>query len=52
MWLINNKGVKKFAYEDDDIDHAFDAKVKVTNKKTGKTVEVVVPAGGYTSVRM
>ena len=47
VWMLNNKGVKKFAYEEDDIDHAFDAKVKVVNKKTGKTVEVVVPAGGY-----
>ncbi len=48
VWLLNNKGVKKFAFEDDDIDHAFDAKVKITRKKTGKTVEVTVPAGGYT----
>ena len=48
VWLINNKGVKKFAYEEDDIDHAFDAKVKIIRKKTGETVEVVVPAGGYT----
>ena len=48
VWLINNKGVKKFAFEEEEIDHAFDAKVKIARKKTGKTVEVTVPAGGYT----
>ena len=32
--------------------HAFDAKVKVTSRKTGKTVELTVPAGGYTWTRV
>ena len=52
VWMLNNKGVKKFAYEEEDVDHAFDAKVKITNRKTGKAVEVVVPAGEYGFVRI
>jgi hypothetical protein len=48
VWLMNNKGVTKFQQEPEVVDHAFDAKVKITNKKSGKSVEVTVPAGGYT----
>ena len=52
VWMLNNKGVKKFAFEEEEIDHAFDAKVKVTSRKTGKTVELTVPAGGYSWMRI
>lgn len=52
VWLLNNKGVRKFAFEEEEIDHAFDAVVKVTSRETGKSFEVKVPAGGYATVRV
>jgi len=52
VWLLNNKGVTKFEREEVTVDHVFDAKVKVTNKQTGKTVEVVVPAGEYKFIQL
>ncbi len=45
---MNNKGVTKFEKEKEIVDHTFDAKVKITDRKSGNCVEVVVPAGGYT----
>lgn len=47
VWLINNKGVTKFHGTDEEIDHAFDAKVKITDKASGKVIETLVTAGGY-----
>lgn len=47
VWLINNKGVRKFQGEWEELDRKFDAKVRITLKSSGKTVEKTVPAGGY-----
>lgn len=52
VWLINNKGVTHFAGENEIIDHAFDAKVKVTDKATGKVYETTVTAGGWNYVEI
>lgn len=40
------------ARKEEEIDHAFDAKVKVTSRETGKAVELTVPAGGYSWMRI
>jgi len=49
VWLINNKGVTKYAREEEIIDHGFDAEVKVTDK-TGKVYTTKVAAGGWNYV--
>lgn len=50
VWFLNNKGVTKYALEEQIIDSAYDAEVKVTCKSTGEVKSVTVPAGGYAYV--
>ena len=47
VWLMNNKGVTKYALEEEEIDHSFDTEVAVTYKPSGETRRVKVPAGGF-----
>ena len=47
MWLINNKGVKKFAGEPEELDPKAASTVKVTDKATGKVYERTIAPGGY-----
>ena len=47
LWFINNKGSTKFAKEPETIDHSFDQKVRVTDRRTGKVHEVAVAAADY-----
>jgi len=47
VWMINNKGVKKYACEEEIVDHGFDTEVKVTDKKTGKVYTTKVLAGSW-----
>ncbi len=50
MWLINNRGVRHFAGEDEEIDATKASRVTVTFKTTGRKKTVTVPAGGWTVV--
>ena len=47
VWLINNKGVKKFAGEPEELDPKAASTVKVTDKATGKVYEKTIAPGGY-----
>ncbi len=47
VWLINNKGVVKFAGEPEELDPKAASTVKVTHKATGKVYEKTVAPGGY-----
>ena len=46
MWLINNKGVTKFAGEPEELDPKAAARVKVTDKATGRIYEKTIASGG------
>ena len=50
VWLINNKGVRKFVDEPEELDMSKTATVKVTCKATGETRTVQVKPGDYASV--
>ena len=50
VWMMNNKGVTKYACEEEVVDHAFDTEVKVTDKATGRIYTARVPAGGWAYV--
>ena len=50
VWMMNNKGVTKYACEEEVVDHAFDTEVKVTDKATGRIYTAKVPAGGWAYV--
>ena len=52
VWLINNKGVTKFAGEEERLDPAAAAKVTVTLKATGERRTVTVAPGGWTTVSL
>ena len=52
LWLINNKGVRKFAFEPEELDPKATAHVKVTLKTTGRVYEADVGPGGTAFVRM
>ena len=43
-------GVKKYACEEEVVDHSFDTEVKVTYKSTGKVYPVNVNAGSWNYV--
>ena len=47
VWLINNKGVRKFAGEPEELDQKAASTVKVTDKATGKVYEKTIAPGGY-----
>jgi hypothetical protein len=47
VWLINNKGVVKFAGEPEELDPKAASTVKVTFKATGKVYEKTIAPGGY-----
>ena len=50
VWLINNKGVRKFVNEPEEFDMSKTATVKVTCKATGEIRTVQVKPGDYASV--
>ena len=47
VWLINNKGVVKFAGEPEELDPKAASTVRVTFKTTGRVYEKTVAPGGY-----
>ena len=51
VWIFNNKGVRKFCYEPEDIDLSKTATVTVTCRETGEKKTVVVKPGDYAVVR-
>ena len=50
VWLLNNKGVTKFAGEPERLDPAAAAKVTVTLKATGERKDVTVGPGDWATV--
>jgi len=52
VWLINNKGVTRFAGEDQKIDETAVAHVKVTDKVSGRVFTVDVAPGGWNFVEI
>ena len=52
VWLMNNRGVTKFAQEPEVLDPKATSRVKVTLKSTGKTCEIDVPAGQVRTIEL
>ena len=51
VWLINNKGVTKYTFEDESFDASRTAKVKVAFRETGRIVNVSVGPGEWRIVQ-